>query len=102
MPQDPASYRDPAGHVHRVGDKIYRSVLPPGVDHYTAARDSGFLERATAIGRLIEGREVAPTVLRCRPLRCEPPRKTFKSFRLGFARRYLSAPRKRSCKMGSS
>lgn len=64
MPQDPASYRDPAGHVHLLGSKVYRSVLPPGVDHYTAARDSGFLERATAIGRLIEGREVAPAVLR--------------------------------------
>jgi ribosomal protein L11 methylase PrmA len=63
MPRDPASYRDPGGHVHFVDNKVYRSVLPPGVAQYRAARDSGFLERATAAGRLIEGREVDPTIL---------------------------------------
>ena len=63
MPQDPASYRDPAGHVHVVGQRIYRSVLPPGVDNYTAARDSGFLEHATRSGRLISAQEVATSVL---------------------------------------
>jgi ribosomal protein L11 methylase PrmA len=63
MPRDPASYRDPAGHVHSVDQKVYRTVLPPGVEHYRAARDSGFLERASASGRLIHGREVDVAVL---------------------------------------
>jgi ribosomal protein L11 methylase PrmA len=63
MSRDPASYRDPAGHIHLIDRKVYRSVLPPGVEQYTAARDSGFLDLATRSGRLIEGREVGPTVL---------------------------------------
>jgi ribosomal protein L11 methylase PrmA len=63
MPRDPASYRDPGGHVHFIDNKVYRSVLPPGVDHYRAARDSGFLERASSTGGLIEGREVDRAVL---------------------------------------
>ena len=63
MTQDPASYRDPAGHVHIVGNKVYRSVLSPGVAAYRAARDSGFLAHASASGRLIEGPEVSPEVL---------------------------------------
>lgn len=63
MPRDPASYRDPAGHVHYIDGKIYRSVLAPGVDHYRQARDSGFLARASASGRLIEGHEVDGAVL---------------------------------------
>ncbi len=64
MPRDPASYRDPAGHVHLIGHKVYRSILPAGVAQYTAARDSGFLDLATRNGRLIDGREIAPAVLR--------------------------------------
>jgi ribosomal protein L11 methylase PrmA len=63
MPRDPASYRDPAGHVHQVDGRIYRSVLPPGAANYRAARDSGFLETAVRDGRLIEGTEVDRSVL---------------------------------------
>src|ERR1051325_8286512 len=64
MPRDAAAYRGPAGHVHLVDQKVYRTVLGPGVAHYRAARDSGLLERASAGGRLIEGHEVDPAVLR--------------------------------------
>jgi len=63
MPRDPASYRDPAGHVHLLDGKVYRSILPPGAANYQAARDSGFLESATRDGRLIDGREVDPSLL---------------------------------------
>ena len=63
MPRDPASYRDPAGHVHRVDGRVYRSILPPGAANYRAACESGFLEAATRDGRLIEGREVDRSVL---------------------------------------
>ena len=64
MPRDPASYRDPAGHVHVVDDKIYRTVLAPGLESYRQARDSGFLARASASGLLIEGHEVDPHLLK--------------------------------------
>lgn len=63
MPRDPASYRDPAGHVHQVAGRIYRSILPPGAANYRAARDSGFLEKAARDGRLIDGNEVDRSVL---------------------------------------
>ena len=63
MARDPASYRDPAGHVHQIDGRVYRSILPPGVANYRAARESGFLDTATRDGRLIEGREVDRSVL---------------------------------------
>lgn len=63
MPRDPASYRDPAGHVHLIDGKVYRSILPPGAANYRAARDSGFLAAATRDGRLIAGQEVDRSVL---------------------------------------
>lgn len=63
MPRDAASYRDPAGHVHLIDGKVYRSILPAGVANFRAACDSGFLQAATADGRLIEGREVDRSVL---------------------------------------
>jgi predicted RNA methylase len=63
MARDPASYRDPAGHVHHIDGKVYRSILPPGAAHYAASRGSGFLELATDRGWLIAGREVSPTLL---------------------------------------
>jgi ribosomal protein L11 methylase PrmA len=63
MPRDPASYRDPAGHVHSIDGKIYRSVLAPGVENYRQARDSGFLARASASGRLVDGVEVEAALL---------------------------------------
>jgi len=64
MPRDPASYRDPAGHVHLRNGKVFRSILPPGLEQYRAARNSGFLDSATRAGHLIEGVEVDPSVLR--------------------------------------
>lgn len=63
MPRSPASFRDPAGHVHLLDGKIYRSVLPAGVSQYHAARDSGFLTSAAQSGNMVEGREVDAGVL---------------------------------------
>ncbi len=63
MPRDVASYRDPAGHVHQLDGRIFRTVLSPGQANYAAARASGFLEAATADGRLIEGTEVDASLL---------------------------------------
>ena len=63
MPQHPASYRDPAGQVHVRDGRILRTVLPAGVRNYRAAKESGFLARAVADGRLIAGNEVGPSIL---------------------------------------
>ena len=63
MTRDPASYRDPAGHVHVRNGNIYRSILAPGVENYHAARDSGFLSAATLRNQLIQGTEVDKAVL---------------------------------------
>lgn len=64
MPRDPASFRDPAGHVHLRDGRVFRSVLPAGIEHYRAVKASGFLEVAVRNGRLIEGQEVEPALLR--------------------------------------
>jgi ribosomal protein L11 methylase PrmA len=64
VPQDPASFRDPAGHVHVRDGRVLRTVLPSGVDNYQLARESGFFQAATGDGRLIEGHEVDPAILR--------------------------------------
>ena len=63
MAPHPASFRDPAGHVHLVGDRVLRSVLAPGIDNYRAAQTSGFLAKATKSGRLIAASEVDPLLL---------------------------------------
>ena len=63
MPQDPASFRDPAGHVHFRGDRIYRTVLAPGTANYQAVAASGFTEEAIRSGRLIEGTAVDARLL---------------------------------------
>lgn len=63
MTRDPASFRDPAGHVYHRGGRVYRSILPPGADHYRAASHSGFLTAATERGLLIQGTEVPRDVL---------------------------------------
>jgi ribosomal protein L11 methylase PrmA len=61
--RNPASFRDPAGHVYIREQRVYRSVCAPGVEHYRAARDSGFLAAASANGLLIQGLEVDVSVL---------------------------------------
>jgi ribosomal protein L11 methylase PrmA len=84
MPRDPASYRDPAGHVHLVNDRVYRSILGPGLANYEAARESGFLETAIRKGWLIEAHEVDPAVLAAEEPRAqlviEHPRLDFISY----------------------
>jgi len=63
MPRDPASFRDPAGHVHMRDGRVLRSVLVPGAGQYRAVRETGFLDLAARNGRLIEGREIDPRSL---------------------------------------
>ena len=50
MPRHPASYRDPAGHVHFKDGRVFRTVLPAGADHYQAVKATGWLDRSRRLG----------------------------------------------------
>ncbi len=63
MPVDPASYRDPAGHVFQIEDKIYRTVLPKGLANFSAVRENGGLNALVADGQVIDSVQVDPEVL---------------------------------------
>lgn len=56
--QDPASYRDPSGHVYRSGDRIFRTVNKFGVNAFEKVRTSGILDRLTDQGLLLPGLDV--------------------------------------------
>lgn len=64
MPVDPASYRDPAGHVFSVDDKIYRTITPRGLADFTAVRGNVALSEMVNAGWVIDSVEVDPDVLR--------------------------------------
>ena len=55
---DPGSFRDPAGQVYLVGNRVLRTISAQAVEHYTAARDRGLLRRHVDQGTLIDSREV--------------------------------------------
>jgi SAM-dependent methyltransferase len=61
--QEAASFRDPAGHVLRVGKRVFRTVSPRGVANYEFVRDSGFLSDPVASDRIIASEEVSPQSL---------------------------------------
>ncbi len=63
MPVDPASYRDPAGHVYQVDNKIYRTILPPGLADYEYVRDSGALAPLVESGMVVASTPVDSKVL---------------------------------------
>lgn len=58
MSVDPASYRDPSGHVHIVDGRVFRTVTRHGLDEFLAVRDSGALKPLVARGAVIEAKEV--------------------------------------------
>jgi ribosomal protein L11 methylase PrmA len=47
------SFRDPSGHVYRVGDRIIRTVTEVGRQQFEFARQSGILEALVKDGRLL-------------------------------------------------
>jgi len=57
--RDPGSFRDPSGHVHHEGGRIFRTVLPPGADDYEFVRGTGLHEHLQASGSLIGSAPVA-------------------------------------------
>ncbi len=50
---DPASFRDPSGHVHHIDRKILRTILAHGEHAFTSVWQSGILQRMSASGRMI-------------------------------------------------
>lgn len=61
--RDPASFRDHAGHVFHLGDRILRSVSSAASEDYRFLRDNGLLERFVAGGMLIATTEVETGLL---------------------------------------
>ncbi len=61
--RDDASFRDPAGQVFRIGNRVLRSVSETGTADYEFVRDSGFLQERVASGRVIGMAEVSPAQL---------------------------------------
>lgn len=49
----PGSYRDPAGGVHLLGDRVLRTVSPEHEPDFTAALRTGLLDRLAHEGRLV-------------------------------------------------
>lgn len=60
---DPGSFRDPAGQVHLVGNRVLRTISAHAAEHYTAARDRGVLRKHVDQGALIDSREIDRTDL---------------------------------------
>ena len=54
---DLGSFRDPSGKVFISEGRIYRSILPPGVEDFNAARQTGIFERLIRDDLLIDYRE---------------------------------------------
>lgn len=63
MTVDPASYRDPSGHVYIEGERVFRTVMPGGRADYEFIRDSGTLDEFIARGMLVGATEVERDVL---------------------------------------
>jgi ribosomal protein L11 methylase PrmA len=55
--RDPASFRDPAGHVYIAGDRILRSVSASAAPAYESIRNRGLLSRGQARGWVVGTRE---------------------------------------------
>jgi len=78
-----ASYRDPAGRVYHLGNRVLRSVTGVGAADYEFIRDSGLLDELASDGRLIGCMEVDPGVLSDAPevrYVLEHPRLSFVSY----------------------
>lgn len=57
------SFRDPAGHIYRIEDRIFRTISDVAAGDYEFVRDSGFLSSMADSGAVIATREVGREVL---------------------------------------
>lgn len=70
--RDPASFRDPAGHVFEANGEIFRTVAPPGSEDYAHFISSGLAGKLQRDGKIVEfievGRDEDDQVLQLAPL----------------------------------
>ncbi len=57
------SFRDPAGQVYQLGDRILRSVSPQAADDYDHVARTGLLPRLAAAGKVVAAVEVDKSLL---------------------------------------
>lgn len=81
----PASFRDPAGHVYALDNRIVRAVLQPGVQDLDYVLSTGILETLAQAGMVLPFKQVceeipAPADLGDVKLWLETPRIPFVSF----------------------
>jgi ribosomal protein L11 methylase PrmA len=62
--RDPASFRDPKGHVFSCGGEILRTVEAGGAAGYERARDNGLIAALQARGWLVPTEEIEPVLAR--------------------------------------
>ena len=60
MLNDPGSFRDPAGVVLHIDNKIYRTVTPFGAEQYEFVRNSGLLDELVQENLLVSYKEIDP------------------------------------------
>ncbi len=60
---DRGSFRDPAGQVHLIGDRVFRTVMPMAAADYEAVRNRPTWRKLIDSGRVLPEQEVEPTVL---------------------------------------
>jgi ribosomal protein L11 methylase PrmA len=61
--RDPASFRDPGGHVFELGREIYRTVAPGRAPELEAVEATGLLGVLQACGRLVKTVDADPALL---------------------------------------
>lgn len=57
------SFRDPAGQIHKIDGRVFRTVMPYGLEDYEFVRSTGLISRLIERGQLISEKQVDPKVL---------------------------------------
>ena len=60
---DRGSFRDPAGQVHLVGDRVFRTIMPMAAADFEAVRSRPVWKHLIESGRVLEETEVDPAQL---------------------------------------
>lgn len=81
---DPASFRDPSGHVYSIDGRIFRTVTEPAVREFEAVRATGLYDELVAAGKVVAaeilGRDIPEALAREGQMVLEHPRLPFISY----------------------
>jgi ribosomal protein L11 methylase PrmA len=50
---DSGSFRDPSGRIYHHDDRVYRTVMPPGREHFEFVRSTGLIDELVSSGQLV-------------------------------------------------